>query len=123
MKHLPGHLRFIKGISCVNFIRLFIFLDPNTISFLLSQWVLSLYNRKLYYLIKNVSSSTSHKKSTSLRLSLWEFKKILFNTFIYKSILIKIYMNANIRNTQIFHFINIYFQRSLKVTKGHLFLF
>ena len=40
---------------------------------------------------------------TSLRLSLWEFKKILPNTLIYESILIKIYMNANIMNMQIFH--------------------
>ena len=37
----------------------------------------------------------------SFRLSLWEFKKILPNTFIYESILIKIYMNANIMNANI----------------------
>ena len=49
--------------------------------------------------IKNVNSSSSHKKTPSLR----EFKKILPNTFIYESILIKIYMNTNIMNTQIFH--------------------
>ena len=60
-------------------------------------------------LIKNVSSSTSHKKKhhlyvfPSLRLSLLEFKKILPKTFIYESILIKIYMNTIIMNTQIFH--------------------
>ena len=58
--------------------------------------------------IKNVSSSTYHKKTPSLRLSvlrlsLPEFKKILLNTFIYESILIKIYINTNIMNTQIFH--------------------
>ena len=40
-----------------------------------------------------------HKGSVSLR----EFKKILPNTFIYESILIKIYKNTNIMNTQIFH--------------------
>ena len=40
-----------------------------------------------------------HKGSVSLR----EFKKILPNTFIYESILIKIYMNTNIMNTQIFY--------------------
>ena len=59
--------------------------------------------------IKNVSSSTSQKKTPSLRpyvlmsfwLSLRDFKKILPNTFIYESILIKIYMNTNIMNTQI----------------------
>ena len=45
-------------------------------------------------------SSTSHKKTSSLRLSLLEFKKILPNTFIYESILIEYYMNANIMNTQ-----------------------
>ena len=35
---------------------------------------------------------------TSLRLSLREFKKSLPNIFIYESILIKIYVNANIMN-------------------------
>ena len=40
-----------------------------------------------------------------LRLTLREFKKSLPNTFIDESILIKIYMNANIKNTQIFHLI------------------
>ena len=55
-------------------------------------------------LIKNVSSSTSHKKNPFLRLFLTEFKKNLPSTFIYKSILIKKNcMNANIMNTQIFH--------------------
>ena len=58
-------------------------------------------------IIKNVSSSTSHKKTPSFRLyvfpSFREFKKILPNTFIYESILIKIYMSTNIINTQIFH--------------------
>ena len=55
--------------------------------------------------IKNVSYSTSHKKNPSLRLTLREFKKSVSNTFIYVSILIKIYVNANIMNTQIFNFI------------------
>ena len=36
-----------------------------------------------------------HKGSVPLR----EFKKILPNTFIYESILIKIYMNTNIMNS------------------------
>ena len=62
-----------------------------------------------FYFIKNVSSSTSHKKIRvfvfpSFRLSLRYFKKILPNTFIYESILIKIYMNTNVMNTQIFYF-------------------
>ena len=57
----------------------------------------------LQLIIKNVSSSTTHKKTPSLRHSLREFKKILPKTFIYESILIKIYMNTNIMNTQIFH--------------------
>ena len=73
-------------------------------------------------IIKNVSSSTTHKKLRlsvfmSLRLyvfpSFREFKKILPNTFIYKSILIIIYMNTNIIKTKIFH-INKY------DLKGHL---
>ena len=38
-------------------------------------------------------------------MSLRGFKKILLNILIYESILIKIYMKANIINTQIFHFI------------------
>ena len=41
----------------------------------------------------------------SFRLSLREFKNILPNTFINESILIKIYINANIINTKIFHLI------------------
>ena len=53
----------------------------------------------------NVSYSTSHKKTPSFRLSLREFKKIVPNTFIYESILINIYMNAKIMNTQKVHFI------------------
>ena len=71
------------------------------------------------FIFKNVSSSTSHKKTPSFRLyvfpslrpyvfpslrpSLRDFKKILPDIFIYESILIKIYMNTNIMNTQIFH--------------------
>jgi hypothetical protein len=58
----------------------------------------------LYLFIKNVSSSTTHKKTPSFRLSFRDFKKILPNTFIYESIFIKNYMNTNIMNTQIFHF-------------------
>ena len=54
--------------------------------------------------IKNVSSFTSNKK---LRLyvftKLREFKKILLSTFIYEAILIKILLNANIMNMQIFY--------------------
>jgi hypothetical protein len=60
-------------------------------------------NKRLFF--KNINSSTSQKK---LRLyvfpSLWHFKKILPNTFISESILIKIYMNTNVMNTQIFYF-------------------
>ena len=51
-------------------------------------------------IIKNVSSSTSHKKP---RLYVRELKKIRPNTFIYELIFIKIHMNTNIMNTQIFH--------------------
>ena len=39
-----------------------------------------------------------HKSSSN-----FSFNPTLPNTFIYESILIKIYMNANIMNTQIFH--------------------
>ena len=56
-----------------------------------------------WLIFKNVSSSTSHKKTLSVRLyvfpSVQEFKKILPNAFIYESILIKIYMNTHIMNT------------------------
>ena len=48
-------------------------------------------------------------KVTKGHLSFREFEK---NTFIYESILIKIYMNTNILNTQI-----------LKVTKGHFYVY
>ena len=51
--------------------------------------------------IKNVSFAITNQKNPSFRLSLWDFKKKIPNTFIYASILI--YMNANIMNTQIFH--------------------
>ena len=70
-----------------------------------------IFQNMKFYIIKNVSSSTTPKKTPSLRLfvfpsfrlSFREFKKILPNTFIYESILIKIYINTNIINTQIFH--------------------
>ena len=50
-----------------------------------------------------------HKSSFNFSLNptpsvFLEFKKILPNIFIYESILIKIYMNTNVMNTQIFHF-------------------
>ena len=49
-----------------------------------------------------------HKKSSIFP----ELETILPNTFIYESILIKIYMNTNIMNTQI-----------LKLTKGHFYVY
>ena len=52
--------------------------------------------------IKNVSTSTSYKKTPT---SVQEFKESLPNTFIYESILIKIYVNANIMIMQTFHLI------------------
>ena len=58
-----------------------------------------LYTNNLEFIIKNVRSSTSHKKTSSLRLSFREFKKILLNTFIYQKISIKIYIYTNIMNT------------------------
>ena len=83
------------------------------------------------FFIKNVSSSTSHKKLrvyvfplfrlyvfSSFRLSLREFKNSLPNTFIYESILIKKnYMNANISFNQVRP------QRSLKVIKCHFYVY
>ena len=42
-----------------------------------------------------------HKRSSVF----WEFKKILPKTFFYESIFIKIHMNADIMNTQIFYLI------------------
>ena len=63
-------------------------------------------------IIMNVSSSTSHKKTPSLCLFVC--------TRIYASILMKIYMNTNIMNTQIFNFHYVWQQSSLKVTKGNL---
>ena len=57
----------------------------------------------IFFNFRNVNSSTSHKKTPSLQRSLREFKKSLLNIFIYESILIIIYVNANIMNIQIFH--------------------
>jgi hypothetical protein len=48
-------------------------------------------------------------------MSLWEFKKIHPITLIYESILMKIYMNANIMNTQIFNLLSI----TSTVIEGH----
>ena len=46
-----------------------------------------------------------HKSSLIKFLSKFFVKLFLLpKTFIYESILIKIYINANIMNTQIFHF-------------------
>ena len=57
--------------------------------------------------IKNVSSFTSHKKLRLYAFTsvLRDLKKILPNTIIYESILLEIYMNANIMNTQKFNLI------------------
>ena len=60
-----------------------------------------------FYLLKtvfkNVSSSTSHKNTPSLRLSICHFRNLrkFFLTIILR-FLWKIYMNANIMNTQTF---------------------
>ena len=60
------------------------------------------------------------QKTLYLRLYVRKLKKILRNTFIYESILIKIYMNRY----QYYEYANISFkeiwpQRSMKVTKVH----
>ena len=52
-----------------------------------------------FKIIKNVSSSTSHKKTPSFRLSFREFKKILPNTFIDK----------NLYEYQYYEYANIFF--------------
>ena len=59
---------------------------------------INIMNTQIFYLYKY--DLKGHKGSVSLGL----FKKILPDTFIYESILIKIYMNTNIMNTQIFYF-------------------
>ena len=57
--------------------------------------------------IKNISSSTSHKKTLKLAnwqtLKLQNFSFFLSSTFIYELILIKKIMNANIMKTHIFY--------------------
>ena len=50
-------------------------------------------------IIKDVTSSTSHKKNPFLRPRI---KKNLPSTFFYEPIFIKVYMNANIVKTQIY---------------------
>ena len=62
-------------------------------------------NTQIFYFNKYLKVTKGH-------LSFREFEKILPNTFIYESILIRIYMNTNILNTQIF-----------KVTKGHFYVY
>ena len=80
-----------------------------TIDLILYRWIqnklLKFQIPPLFKLIKNVSSSISHKITPSLRLSFRKFKKSLPSTLIYTSILINIYMNANIMNTQISYFV------------------
>ena len=68
---------------------------------------------------KNVSFSTSHKKTLSYRLSDFtsfrHYKDLIKNlpsAFIYKPILMKIYMNANI--------VNIYWCMTSEVIQGHI---
>ena len=51
---------------------------------------LNIYDTINLHFIKYVSSSTSHKKTPSFRLSVREFKKILPYTLIYESILTKL---------------------------------
>ena len=59
---------------------------------------------EIFDIIKNISSSISHKKNSgTLRL---RDSILSFLAFIYEAFLIKIYMNANIMKTQ----------RSIKVT-------
>ena len=56
------------------------------------------------WFIKNVSSSTSHKKTLKLRnYETVRLRDFSFYLFIYEPILIKNYMNANIMNMQIFY--------------------
>ena len=58
--------------------------------------------KKRQFIKKNVSSSTSHKKLlNSKTVRLRDFSFYLSSTFIYEPILIQIYMNSNIMNTQI----------------------
>ena len=55
-----------------------------------------------HYIFKNVSSSTSLKKLWNCKtLKIQEFSFFLSRTFIYETILIKVFMNANIKKTQI----------------------
>ena len=56
-----------------------------------------------YIFIKSVRNSTSHKKTLCVFKKLSEFKNILSGTFIYEPILMKIDMNADNINIQIFH--------------------
>ena len=65
-------------------------------------WIKSILPSKIVYTYKHLIIKNVF---TSLCLSLREFTKSLPNTFIYESILIKIYVNANIMNTQVFQLI------------------
>ena len=64
---------------------------------LLYSFIILVISFIVYCIFKNVSSSTSHKKSLSV------FTLILLSTFIYELILIKKKLNGNTLTTQIFH--------------------
>ena len=63
------------------------------------KWFLPTKSVSKIYFIKNISSSTSHNKTLKLR----DFSFLLSSTLIYEAILIKIYINADIMKTHIFH--------------------
>ena len=58
----------------------------------------NIMNTQIFHYNKyDLKGQEGHKRSYVLP----KFEKLLLNTFIYQSILIKIYMNTNIINTQI----------------------
>ena len=57
----------------------------------------------LFLFIKNVSSSTSHKKNLVFISVLRKINKILSSTFFYEHILIQISMNVNTMKAKIYH--------------------
>ena len=82
----------------------------NTLLFLWKWWAFFIIQTRLLLLLRTYVLLHLTKKLrlyvfTPFCLSFREFMKILPKTFIYESILIKIYVNADIMNTQIFHLI------------------
>ena len=93
--HINAHITYTEKNANQLYMKFILFLFESSSIFLLC-W--NYYERKFFYI---------SQKKLRLYVCLSEnLGKILPNTLIYESILIKIYVNTNIMNTQIFNFNN-----------------